>query len=417
MRIGLVHYSFWPVIGGVERIVREHAEIFRDLGHETTVFCQEGQTPDRGLPSHGCVANAESTGPGSLHVELFSQTNRNATLATLSAAEFESRCAHYVRLLTVRLAAMDVVFLHNVCTMPFDLPLTAALWELTEALPRTRFICWIHDAAAANPDYLIPEPSPATPWDLLRRVHPRMEYVAVSDLRKRQWCNVSGLSSGRCEVIPNGFSPLEQLQAPRELLQLAIERRILDRDLVLFHPARLLHRKNVELSLQVTAALRAGGCDALLLLTGATDPHHQPSADYATRISQLQRDLMLGNDAVFLKECMDVGSDHMHSLYELADALFFPSRQEGFGLPVLEAAIHRLPAFVADIEPLNTLPGAIPFSIELAPEEIAAFLMRQIASSPSIQARKTAVRHFAWSAIWRNYLAPLLTGPKNTSHP
>ena len=43
--------------------------------------------------------------------------------------------------------------------------------------------------------------------------------------------------------------------------------------------------------------------------------------------------------------------------YRLADALLMPSREEGFGIPVLEAGLSRLPIFCADIPPLRELAG------------------------------------------------------------
>ena len=47
----------------------------------------------------------------------------------------------------------------------------------------------------------------------------------------------------------------------------------------------------------------------------------------------------------------------IRELYRVADALLFPSAQEGFGLPVLEAGLARLPAFCADIEPFRAIAG------------------------------------------------------------
>lgn len=97
------------------------------------------------------------------------------------------------------LAGQDVVFLHNVTTMPFDRVLTAALARAAERLAGVRFVAWIHDLAAGNPDYEI-----AANDELLARAHPRYEYVAVSELRRRQW---EALTGARSRVIPNGVDP------------------------------------------------------------------------------------------------------------------------------------------------------------------------------------------------------------------
>src|SRR5690606_18543650 len=91
---------------------------------------------------------------------------------------------------------------------------------------------------------------------------------------------------------------------------------------------------------------------------------------------------------------------------------FFPSRQEGFGLPMLEAALHRIPAFCAEIEPLRRLPGARPFPLGATPAEIGENIIRQIESWPANPPRRAVLRRFTWTAIYRIYLAPLLSNRK-----
>ena len=44
-------------------------------------------------------------------------------------------------------------------------------------------------------------------------------------------------------------------------------------------------------------------------------------------------------------------------LYALADVLVLPSANEGFGIPVLEAALHRLPIVCSDLASLRAVAG------------------------------------------------------------
>jgi glycosyltransferase involved in cell wall biosynthesis len=53
-----------------------------------------------------------------------------------------------------------------------------------------------------------------------------------------------------------------------------------------------------------------------------------------------------------------VTDEVMRDLYLLSDCLFFPSRSEGFGLPILEAAMHRLPVWCQEIPAYRALEGA-----------------------------------------------------------
>ncbi len=205
-------------------------------------------------------------------------TPRRTRPRRLQTASFQSRCEALGAFFEPQLAALDVVFTHNVATMPFDLPLTAVLWQAADDVAATRFITWVHDLAVANSDYTIPEAG-ALPWDLLRRAHPHMEYVAVSELRRGQFIELADASRVRCAVVPNGVDLAGQLGLSPQVAALVNRRGLFEKDLVLLHPTRLLRRKNVETSLRVTAALRNRGWDAVLLVTGAEDSHNPDSTE------------------------------------------------------------------------------------------------------------------------------------------
>ena len=364
MHIALVHYAYPPVIGGVERILEEHARLLTSRGHHVTVLCQRGG----------------DEGP------------------SLTRLPLEDSAEVQASALRAGLAGVDVVFVHNVMTMPFHAGLALGLETVAAERPATRFVAWIHDVAAANPDL-----SPAPTW--AGRAHPRFEYVAVSELRRRQWREVSGRES---TVIPNGVDPARVLGLPESVAAFAESHALLDGRILLLHPTRLLRRKNVELSLGVVAELNRSRHPATLLITGAADPHNSASAGYAARLAT-QRPL-LGADAHFLAEHFPIGDAELAGLYRLADALLFPSRQEGFGLPVLEAALHRLPVFCSDIEPIASLPGAAEYryspDTEAAP--VATTIAAALAGDPRRESRRQVLTTYAWPAIYRHHLEPFL---------
>ena len=381
VRIALVHYSYAPVIAGVELVMAEHARLFGQAGHEVTVVC------GRGAPTaHERVVEMEEM--------------RDGAAANIEALETKLR-----ELFT----SHDVVMLHNVMTMHFHPPLTAALWKLADEMTAVRFICWIHDLAACNPDYA-PLPLDRAPWNLLAQVHPRVSYVAVSELRRRQFLELTAQPPDRCRTIPNGVDPIRVFDLPPRVAELAQSHGLFERDIVLLHPARLLRRKNIELTLHVTAALNAAGHSCACLITAPPEIHHSASYDYETGLRELRERLGLAFDALFLNDAAPLPDYELRGIFTLADALFFPSRQEGFGLPLLEAALHRLPIFCSDIEPLNTLLGGsvITFAPDAAPDELAALIARTLNANPAHAARKQTLRNFSWDAICRNFLSPLL---------
>jgi mannosylglucosylglycerate synthase len=355
LRIAIVHYSALPVIGGVETVLAAHALLLREHGHEVRIVARTCE-PD-------VILSPPSDLPAALR-------------------------------------GCDCVIVHNILTMPFDLPLTEALWRAAESTRGTRWIAWVHDLAACNPDY-----TPAAP--ILSQASPHFEYIAVSELRAGQFQTLTGIPA---RVIPNGIDPVSQLALPPYIAAFAERHALFSRDIVLLHPTRLLRRKNVELSIAVTAALRASGTDAVLIVTGAPDPHNPTSADYAESLFTLRRDSGLEDSVLFAGEHFPTGPDTVAILYRLADALFFPSRQEGFGLPMLEAALQRLPIFAADIPPLNSLfsEPTPSFSLTAAPGKIAALISRILSASVAHRLRKETLRQYSWRTIWGTRLGPLL---------
>jgi len=207
-------------------------------------------------------------------------------------------------------------------------------------------------------------------------------------------------------------TPAEVLGLTERIRALAEAQDLWSRDLILLHPTRLLRRKNVELGLAVTESLRNRGVQVAYIITAAVDAQNGASAEYADDLLRERAARGLQDEAIFLGDA-PVSDADLRSLYQLADALFFPSRQEGFGLPMLEAALHRIPAFCAGIEPLRDFPGAIPFPLHSPPAEIAENIIRHFAAWPANPPRRAVLRNFAWSAIYRNKLAPLLTTRNN----
>lgn len=363
MKIALLHYAVPPVVGGVESVVAAQARVLAGAGHEVKTIARRG-APDVTL-------------------------NGDPVAEPLRKA----------------LRGCDVVIVHNVLTMHFDLPLTEALWQLAEEMPAVRWIAWVHDLAACNPDYDQPWHQP--PWNRLAHACPRFTYVAVSEHRARQF---SSLTGGEARVIPNGVDPATVLGLTENVRAFAEANALLEREIVLVHPTRLLRRKNVELGLAVVAELRQRGRDAVTLITAAADPHNAASKAYAAELYRQRDTLGLRAAALFVGDSFSVTDGDVASLYALADALFFPSRQEGFGLPVIEAAVHRLPVFCADVDPVNSLleHGLHVFDPSAPAAEIASLIERTLDRSHGHRARREALQRYAWATIWRESLAPLL---------
>jgi glycosyltransferase involved in cell wall biosynthesis len=149
--------------------------------------------------------------------------------------------------------------------------------------------------------------------------------------------------------------------------------------------------------------------DAIYLVTAAPDPHQKDGLNYFRELKRLAKDLGVSKRVHFLGEKAVLSDDDVRSLYQMADALFFPSFQEGYGLPLIEAALHQVPVFCSDIPAHREVAAADAtfFKLNAAPKNLA----RKIRAHPAIQARqlrRQMILRLDWQELLRTKLLPLL---------
>jgi len=181
---------------------------------------------------------------------------------------------------------------------------------------------------------------------------------------------------------------------------------------ILLLPVRLTPRKNIELALRTLAALRREMPEAILIVTGPLGAHNPANAAYFAKLKNLRAELNLSGAAIFLAELIDtyLPDEVIADFYRLSDALFMPSREEGFGIPIIEAAFSKLPIFCTDIAPLHALgqTDATYFSPDADPDRVAHLIADRLQRASVYQFAVRARRSFSWAGIYRDHIAPLL---------
>ncbi|MGH2607028.1 MAG: glycosyltransferase [Anaerolineales bacterium] len=405
MKVGLMHYLGPPTVGGVEDTLRRHAVGLAELGHDPVLVVGQGESFHRDVPVV-IIPKMSSRDPQVLEVQ------SALDVGTLGEA-FEELRAVLTQRIRMALASREVVVVHNVLTLHKNLALTAALWDLQEASELPPLVGWHHDLAWARPAYRS-QLHPGFPWDLLRRSWPGVLHVTVSRGQRARLAELYGVEPRTIRVVPPGVDPETILSTPQARL-LARRLRLLEADGVLLLPARLTRRKNIELALHVLAALRdRSGKDYRLIVTGPPGPHNPANLAYWDELRGLRTSLGLESSAHFLYELTEEGrsvpAPVIVDLYRAADALLFPSRDEGFGIPVLEAGLARLPVFCADLAPLRESGGeqAAYFSPDAPPEEVAALIESRLADDPAHLLRRRVMREYRWEVRIRDQVVPIL---------
>ena len=312
--------------------------------------------------------------------------------------------------LSAVLAGVDVIIAHNVCSLAKNLALTAALHTLSQRPDAATLILWHHDLAWTTPRYRA-ELHAGQPWDLLRTDWPWAIQVVISEVRRAELSALLGVQPGRIKVVPNGVDLKQFFKLAAETLSLVERLGLLEPAPLLLLPVRLTPRKNIELALTTLAHLRARLPGARLLVTGPLGAHNPANAAYFDRLRRLRTDLGLEDAAIFLAEVHAgfVPDAVLADLFRFADALFMPSREEGFGIPLLEAALNRLPVFCSNIVPLRELAGddAFYFDPDADPAQVARLVAEALAASATVRFGMRA-RAATWQRIYQDHLAPML---------
>lgn len=388
-RVGLLHYTCPPVIGGVETILFEQARRLRDRGYPVTILA------GRGGP-------LEADGIGLVLIpEVDSRPPRT------SAAQVLER-------LDPALAACDVLIVHNALTLHFNLDLTAALFAVARR-GGPRLVSWVHDLSWTNPLYR-PLLRPEEPDTLLRRYEPTIQTVCVSEQRRQEWLEISGAPAGSARVIPNGIDPGALLQIGQTARRLADRLGLLHVDALLLAPVRITRRKNLEWALDAAAALRDHGRSVRLLITGPPGPHDPESMRYLEELRQRRRELRLEDGVAFLVDVLPAsGPAHpvdaatLRDLYMLSDVVVLPSAAEGFGLPLAEAALFRTPVVCSDLPAFREVGVEGARFVALA-EGVPAFTaaIEAALDSPAARARRRVLARLDWDRIVTGELEPLI---------
>ncbi len=397
-RILLVHYTTPTVLGGVEQVMSAHAEALRDAGASVTILAGRGGAKPRGVRITR-VPEADSRHP---------LVERD--LAALAHGERVPEHDVLVDRLHKKIRPVieraDRVVVHNVLTMPMNLAFTEALARIACEQPG-KFIAWTHDIAYFDKRYASFQ-YPGEPWDLITRALCGVRYVTVSHERADQFAELTGCPRGDIEVVTNGINVGQVLGLSPAGARIAERLALFDARPLLLLPVRLTRRKRVEAAIDATGVLRARGHAAALVVTGTAGPHNAANRAYLAELAARAAAV----EGVHLLAAMGLRIPYsvVVDLYALADVLVFPSESEGFGIPMLEAGLHRMPIVCSDIPALRETGGDDPIYVppDATGERIADAIERAL-DTPTMRMRARAQTH-AWPRVIRERVLPVILG-------
>src|SRR5712664_143775 len=362
---------------------------------------QPGRSSRRSRSKPGSIATPESETPGRsrLRVALDAQaltddaTGVGRYIAALIAA---FRDSHGVDLMPYRDPGLRLLGPHLALPLRMRRGGAQLVHGPANALPLLNLglpgVVTIHDLAI----YDHPEWFPSGQWFAPRLVVPQSArrarmIICPSEATKRATVRLFGIEPDRCRVIPHGVETEFALPASASL-KADVRARYALPDRYLLQLGTVQPRKNYLTSLRALARIPAGE-RMPLIVAGAFGCKYDAVVDAVRELDLRDWVRFVGYATL----------PDLPALYQMAQAVLFPSLDEGFGLPLLEAFAAGTPVVASDAGAIPEVAGDA--ALLSAPEDAQALadnLLRVLTDRPlrerQIAAGRARAALYTWSA-------------------
>lgn len=218
--------------------------------------------------------------------------------------------------------------------------------------------------------------------------------IAVSEFTKREIMEYYGTPEAKIDVVYQGCDPAFAAPVSKEKLDDVALRYSLPRQFILY-VGSIEERKNLMLVAKAIAS-RPSAFSHKIVAVGKRTP-------YVDEIRQYLEANGIADRILFFHK---VPFADLPSFYRLADAFVYPSRIEGFGIPMLEAISSGLPAIGCTGSCLEEAGG--PHCIYVDPDDVQAMSAALCRVVSDKELRETMIREGYKYA--RNFTDEVLAG-------
>ncbi len=188
--------------------------------------------------------------------------------------------------------------------------------------------------------------------------------VAISECTRRDICELGEIDASRVDVIYQSYAPrFTEEPEPAKMWQVREKYDLPDRYVLCV--GSIEERKNVLLAVK---ALHRLPDDVSLVIVGRQTPYSDRVHEYVFEHRMHSRVQMLHY----------VPDDDLPALYRMADCFVYPSRYEGFGIPIIEAISQGLPVVACTGSCLEEAGGPDSLYVDPDDEEAMAQAISQV---------------------------------------
>ena len=223
--------------------------------------------------------------------------------------------------------------------------------------------------------------------------------VAPTQYASNQLAKYTGINPNKIQVIGEAPKSIDASISENETT--AIVKQILHLDYIL-HVGTLEKRKNLTTLIQAFKIVRENGFPNLkLVLVGKAS--NKITLDDSSAIKDAIMQQQLTNDVILTDY---LGDAEVQQLYQKAKLYVFPSMNEGFGIPVLEAFKYQVPVVIANNTCLPEVAGQgaksfNPFSVQDMANAISTLLNDEPLRQTYIEKGNAQLQNFSWDKTAR----------------
>jgi len=404
-KIGILHYSYPPIIGGVETMIRQQAHQFSDRGFPVTVLVGEGVShrPEIKLfeiPELKSLRNINPT----IYQQILDQKDFPPGFIELSDQIYKQLEAY--------LPTLDVIIVHDMLTLKFNIAFNFAFRRFVEAYPQKKYIAWTSDVSLDEDRERAVFINDKVE-ELIYKPFPNVYYVAISQFMKNSLVETIGFPKDSIYVIPNAIPLMEFLDLQPETRRLVQKHHVFEADPVFFIPGKMMPHKNIDIAVKVVSELKKTYSNPKLVIS-ARAFHHNKDFEYLWKIDSMIHELELDKNVLIIQDELTPGANDLAVLkdfYKICDVVFYLSSYENFGLPILEAGLSKNIIICSDLQVFKEISPQNIFTANISrpPYEIAAYVKEVLESQRTNNLFRTIKSKYSLEAVFDTHILPFLS--------
>jgi glycosyltransferase involved in cell wall biosynthesis len=218
--------------------------------------------------------------------------------------------------------------------------------------------------------------------------------ITPTEWSKKQLNHYTGIPNNKLIVVPEGPKTFSK---PGTDYYHILKKHHLNTGNYILHTGYMSKRKNIPALIEAFGKLKNDGYPQLKLVLGGPSPFNKTENNFQLVLDAIKTH-SLENDVVITGYLSD---EELAGLYQNALIYVFPSINEGFGLPVLEAFSYDLPVLVANNTCLPEVGGDAvitfdPFDIEDMAKKIKMVLDNEQLRIDMVVKGRERLKLFSW---------------------